>query len=170
MARTICSQCGEVYSDGRLDCPHCGHYRSVMPSKGDLVIGVVSALISIGLFALAKFWLGFALFAIIAAIISVIAIVWYRDAVERYNLSQRNPAAYQKLMIEKQKKLDENALQERQRESERFAKLPACPICGSKACVKRLSSTNRAVSVAAWGAASAKIGKQYECTRCKHFF
>lgn len=42
-----------------------------------------------------------------------------------------------------------------------------CPVCGSTN-IKRLSNLNRGVSVAAWGAASAKIGKQYECNKCKH--
>lgn len=42
-----------------------------------------------------------------------------------------------------------------------------CPVCNSTN-VKRLSNLNRGVSVAAWGVASSKIGKQYECNKCKH--
>lgn len=42
-----------------------------------------------------------------------------------------------------------------------------CPMCGSKK-VKKISNINRASSVAMLGAASSKIGKQYECDACKH--
>jgi len=44
-----------------------------------------------------------------------------------------------------------------------------CPMCGENA-GKRISTTNRAVSVAAVGLASAKIGKQYKCTSCNHMW
>ena len=91
-------------------------------------------------------------------------------SIEEYNLSQTDPAAYQKLREEQQQKYIETVSENQRREEERLSKLPPCPICGSKEHVKRLSSANRAVSVTAWGAASAKIGKQYECTRCKHYF
>lgn len=44
---------------------------------------------------------------------------------------------------------------------------PKCPRCG---CVntRRIGNINRATSVAFWGLASSKIGKQYECDNCKH--
>lgn len=42
-----------------------------------------------------------------------------------------------------------------------------CPICGSTN-VQRISDLNRAVSVGTMGLASSKIGKQYECKKCKH--
>lgn len=42
-----------------------------------------------------------------------------------------------------------------------------CPICGSTN-IRRISTLNRGVSVAAVGLASSKIGKQYECKSCKH--
>jgi hypothetical protein len=42
-----------------------------------------------------------------------------------------------------------------------------CPVCGSTN-IKRLSNLNRGISVELWGAASSKIGKQYECRKCKH--
>ena len=44
---------------------------------------------------------------------------------------------------------------------------PECPIC--KSCItRRISTTSRVASVAFWGLASSKIGKQYECLNCKH--
>ena len=42
-----------------------------------------------------------------------------------------------------------------------------CPICGSTE-TERISENNRAFSVAVFGLASSKIGKQYECKACKH--
>lgn len=42
-----------------------------------------------------------------------------------------------------------------------------CPMCGSKK-VRRISTANRAASVAVTGLASSKIGKQYECDNCHH--
>jgi len=44
---------------------------------------------------------------------------------------------------------------------------PVCPSCGSRN-TSRIGNINRAASVATWGLASSKIGKQYECKNCKH--
>ena len=44
-----------------------------------------------------------------------------------------------------------------------------CPVCGSKNTV-RITTTSRAVSIAAFGLASGKIGKQYKCNSCKHMW
>lgn len=56
----------------------------------------------------------------------------------------------------------------RKQQEEKQATLPACPICNSKENVKRISTLNRSFSVFFSGLASSKIGKQYECTHCKH--
>ncbi|MBQ4570263.1 MAG: hypothetical protein IJB21_01050 [Bacilli bacterium] len=42
-----------------------------------------------------------------------------------------------------------------------------CPMCNSKN-VKKISTVNRATSIAIFGLASNKINKQYECDNCKH--
>ena len=60
----------------------------------------------------------------------------------------------------------------RQRELEEQARREAvqhleCPLCGSIN-TRRISTLNRSVSVSAFGLASDKIGKQYECLNCKH--
>lgn len=44
---------------------------------------------------------------------------------------------------------------------------PQCPNCGSTN-TKQISNANRVASVAMWGLASSKIGKQYQCNRCNH--
>lgn len=46
---------------------------------------------------------------------------------------------------------------------------PVCPVCGGRN-TKRITTANRAVSVAAVGLASGKIGKQYQCLSCKHMW
>ena len=56
------------------------------------------------------------------------------------------------------------AAAERERE---LAKTPHCPVCNSQNII-RLSTMNRVLSIAAFGLASSKIGKQYECKNCKH--
>jgi len=42
-----------------------------------------------------------------------------------------------------------------------------CPVCGSTK-VNKISTANRVASVFAFGLASSKIGKQYQCLNCKH--
>ena len=44
---------------------------------------------------------------------------------------------------------------------------PECPMCKSHN-TRRISTANRALSIATVGLASSKIGKQYECINCKH--
>lgn len=44
---------------------------------------------------------------------------------------------------------------------------PQCPSCGS-ANIKKIDAFDRVTSIAFWGLASGKIGKQYECRSCRH--
>ena len=47
--------------------------------------------------------------------------------------------------------------------------IPRCPTCGCTN-IKKLDSLDRGLSVFAWGLASSKIGKQFECLnpKCKY--
>lgn len=82
------------------------------------------------------------------------------------------------LAAKKQELIDEGECQYREtpeyrkaeKEKERLSKLPFCPICGTKDGVKRIDAINCSVSVLARGLGSSKIGKQYECANCKHYF
>lgn len=47
--------------------------------------------------------------------------------------------------------------------------LPKCPICGSTN-LKKLSFTNKAISVGVFGLLSNKINKTWECKNCKSTF
>ena len=44
-----------------------------------------------------------------------------------------------------------------------------CPVCGGKD-INKISTVNRAASVAMVGIASNKIGKQYKCNKCGHLW
>ena len=46
-------------------------------------------------------------------------------------------------------------------------KIFCCPRCGSIS-IKDITTVKRAASVVAFGLASGKIGKQYECKNCHH--
>lgn len=94
-----------------------------------------------------------------------------------YELANEDFDAYQikkeQDRIDLNKKLAEQEKIKQEQEMEKQRKLdalPACPICGSKANVKRLTTLNRSASIAVVGLASGKIGKQYECTKCKHMW
>ena len=81
----------------------------------------------------------------------------YKDDAEKY--------------IEAQYKLQENRELEYElirqvRENQKKVGIK-CPNCKSDN-VSRISTASRAVSIAAVGLASGKIGKQYECRQCRH--
>ena len=68
------------------------------------------------------------------------------------------------------RKSDAEAIANRNRIAEERARKdtinhPVCPMCGSKNTMK-ISTVNRAASVAMVGVASSKIGKQYQCKAC----
>lgn len=117
-------------------------------------------------------WLGYILFGAFVGFIGVCIGVAYFDNVKKYKLAVSDYSAYQKLIKKEADAMDRytQMMEEnkQRQEAERLSTLPPCPICGSKKNVQRISNVNRAVSVAALGLASSKIGKQYECTHCKH--
>lgn len=71
--------------------------------------------------------------------------------------------------IEYQLKLNQFKLQQEQsdaiREQERVRNLPHCPTCGSTN-IKKITGTERAVSVIGLGIFSKKINKSYKCKHC----
>ncbi len=150
-----------------------------IPEKPKITIGLIAFfVIAFGLLVL--FWFSLPdLFAIIlfALDLFVIGTVAYLEINARYrfNLAKNDFDAYIRLLEEDKRKSEELSEKsakriaeiELQRKTE-LSKLPPCPICGSKNHVKRISTLNRSVSIATVGLASSKIGKQYECTHCKH--
>lgn len=77
-----------------------------------------------------------------------------------YELYPRDPDEYRKRIWEA-KKTAANM------EAQKWLNRPKCPHCGSNNIVS-LSTVDRAISIAAVGIASSKIGKQYKCKNCNH--
>ena len=71
----------------------------------------------------------------------------------------------QKELDEKLEEIDRNA--QAHKAAQHAYDHPECPMCKSHN-TRRISTANRAISVATVGLASSKIGKQYECFNCKH--
>lgn len=105
----------------------------------------------------------------------------YYHARKRYKLALQNYEEYERMIRNEEDELKriheeiERRTREREaevkaRKQEALEKLPVCPICGRKENVRRISTLNRSVSVAAFGLASSKIGKQYQCDYCNHLF
>lgn len=82
----------------------------------------------------------------------------YNKELEKYNLAKSDFEKYQKEVVKRQ--------EQRAREE---ALKPKCPQCNSTN-IEKISTTDRAVSVAMVGVASGKIGKQYKCKNCKHMW
>ena len=106
---------------------------------------------------------------IVTGILSVAFALGLKDTIRAKRLAEYNiqefinsnyGKAYKALLELEEKQRQEEAERKALEESKR----PICPVCGSKN-TKRLSTTNRAVSIAVVGLASDKIGKQYERTK-----
>lgn len=78
---------------------------------------------------------------------------------------------HEKDLIEYQLKLNQFKLQQEQsdviKEQERESNRPHCPTCGSTN-IKKITGTERAVSVIGLGIFSKKINKSYKCLKCKY--
>ncbi|MBR5571813.1 MAG: hypothetical protein IKV99_04140 [Oscillospiraceae bacterium] len=152
------------------------------PDKDLLKFGVIALVLAVVAFIGSRFFNGSfsagaavlytvcLMAAIILGLIAVFIISAYLYSYSDYERYQENPDEYFKHKEEQLEKADKQRRETQRQEEERLSKLPACPICGSKKNVKRISSASRAMSATAWGLGSVKIGKQYECTHCKHFF
>lgn len=79
-------------------------------------------------------------------------------------LVRRNFKEYEKKC---EKIAEQNAFYQAGQKAEWENTHPVCPSCGSRN-TSRIGNINRAASVATWGLASSKIGKQYECKNCKY--
>lgn len=107
-------------------------------------------------------------------------IIGFLKSLRLYKLANTDKEQYLKVLtdLERKEKQNDTTQDERIKNTQieiskmqsRLNHTPACPICGSKHHVVRISSLDRTVSTAVWGAASSSIGKQWECTSCNHKF
>lgn len=87
------------------------------------------------------------------------------DQMERdIQTASRSVEEYQKVL---DARLAYSQMQSEKLRAEEALKHPKCPNCGSTN-TQIISTLNRAVSIGTVGLASSKIGKQYECKKCKH--
>lgn len=92
----------------------------------------------------------------------IVAYSQYNSNVKDYERAQKDFEKFQKEELSKKK-------MQKEMEEYRQKNAPKCPMCGSIN-IEKISTTSRAVSVAAVGLASGKIGKQYKCKKCKHMW
>ena len=183
--------------DGKVFCPFCGFYfdgsgyttlrLTSKPTLKDLLWVIIPLAIAISFLKTGFFiypnngYLLYILIGIVFALGAIFGISLNISFWKDYRLALKDNRAFQKhcakQYAEMNKRLEEmeRTNKEREREKEaleldRLSKLPVCPICNSKASVKRISTLDRSVSATVWGLGSSKIGKQYECTHCKHYF
>ena len=120
--------------------------------------GILMVLLDIALFILAMMWTGRK--SALAEELSALEISWdeYEALMERRREQRKQFDAQQEAI--KQREREEQARKDAVQHLE-------CPLCGSMN-TQRISTLNRSISVTAFGLASDKIGKQYECKNCKH--
>lgn len=98
----------------------------------------------------------------------------YRQSPEAFaEYKAKRFAELQKIGQEQQQQYEDmkKRMEEEQREKQEAKnRVAPCPICGKTDKVVRVSTLNRSASVAAFGLASSKIGKQYHCKHCDHLF
>lgn len=185
-----CPYCGKEYVDSLRpekqlkECPFCQtNFETGLPPKPKFDGGVVAVL----LFGLFVFAIPFILcllatgsldymdgtgaaFHIAGLAICLFTIYKYGNRVALYNTALNNPKEYVSQVTAARKEDEEKTQKEIAERKERLARLPACPICGSKEYVERISNTDRSVEVAVWGLGASSVGKQFECRKCLHAF
>lgn len=134
-----------------------------MPSKPSIVqnifiFGIIFVpLMLLGL--LIPYRIGFWFFLIFWLIVAFSS---YNDNVKDYERAQQDFKKFQKEELSKRKiQLETEAYRQRN--------APKCPMCGSTN-IGKISPASRSLSIAAFGLASGKIGKQYKCNNCSHMW
>ena len=196
MALVKCPECGKEVSNSAEACPNCGygikqHFNKIkekqkqkqayqqkldsvqMPPKPEkiklsmgrwlliliwLILGIIFFLVGVssGMGGLAFVYLaggGMTFFVYYIAVLQD-----YNKDMEQYSRAVRDFDKYKREEIQKQ---ETKAIIE--------ASKPRCPHCNSTN-IEKISTVNRATSIAMTGLASGKIGKQYKCKNCKHMW
>lgn len=141
------------------------------PFPWESLIGVFFGLSAIFMFNIESMIAGF-FYSFLAFVLIVGGNSTYQDRKKIYETSLYDMEQAKKDAIEQQKKDKRDA----DMVTEKLVDIliPSsdgimCPICKKKT-GKKISTINRAVSVAAWGLASGKIAKQYKCSNCGHMW
>lgn len=130
--------------------------------KGWLIVGLFLILLSVFCIIMGAIEDGQAFIVVGNLISGVVCLVIgnnkFVEAKEKYAKAKLDFEQYKRDEIQRQDI-------EREKEMTKLKNTPICPTCGS-ADVKAIGTVNRAISVAAVGLASGKIGKQFECKDC----
>ena len=187
MALVKCPECGkENVSDSADTCPNCGfgiknyfekkkqtelnrrRYEEKLKNipKPEVPSFSWETFWTVGWFGFLGFIfgpvVGFTALLFFGIIAYLIARSDYKEALEKYQLAMTDFEKY------KRQELMEEQIRETRKAAEEAAK-PRCPQCNSTN-IEKISTVNRATSIAMTGLASNKIGKQYKCKDCKHMW
>lgn len=186
MALVKCPECGKEVSDSADACPNCGYgikeyyqnkkknelqrkiYEEKLnsiqkPDEPHIKWGELVALSWPGLLGfIFGAEVGFTTLILFFIFALVLTIGSYFESKKEYELALTDFEQY------KREELMRRTIQQ-VKESEKEAAKPRCPLCNSTN-VEKISTVNRATSIAMTGLASGKIGKQYKCKNCKHMW
>lgn len=136
----------------------------------NMIISVLVCLASFALAFLFGYW-GINLLIYLFVIISFGAFFVFCSFLGDRQIKVKDLAIAQTNYAEYKRILEQRAdAEERYRvaaQNSHSAAHPKCPSCGSTN-TKKIGNLNRTASVAMWGLASSKIGKQYQCNKCGH--
>lgn len=185
-----CPYCGKKYADAvrpekqLKECPFCEtNFETGLPPKPVFDTGMV-IVIFVGLIFIALPFIICALatgsikyvdaggipFWVIGIVICWFPIHLYDRQKGLYDDAINNPKEYAREVTERREKDESRTQKEIAERKEKLARLPACPICGSKEYVERISNVDRSVDVAVWGLGASSVGKQFVCRKCRHAF
>lgn len=182
-----CQYCGGKFADSlpsdkqMKQCPICHtDFKTGLPPKPELggriifiIIGVLFIAFPFIVCAAMSYWKmdGSVLpFFLIGAVLIILPLRGYSQENTLYDLAQKNKTEYVRQTTALREKREAATKKETAAREEKLAHLPACPICGSKEHVERITNTDRTVEVAVWGLGASSVGKQYECRKCRHAF
>lgn len=184
-----CCSCGATYNDSQPiteseNTQDEKHAEIKMPSKPSLSYGLLvagGAMLAGSIYTAIKFYAdGLEMDLLVTLLVVVLGAVGcfllyfeisaYLELCKLYKLAQVDFEEYARRWAKRIETFQRNKTELEQKRQEKLDKLPCCPICGKKDNVERISTLNRSASVATFGLASSKIGKQYQCKNCKHLF
>lgn len=188
----FCPHCGNQIDDNCLFCDYCkqefhmnnaddlircsSEQNSIFIKirqevKSWIIALLVCLALAIGFFVLvvvtlpSEFWMGVLLLLSFAFFyLSYKCFEAWRKWKNDLFLAQNNFVEYEQLCEQRKSDRRKEYVKERKQWEINH---PTCPVCFSRN-TYRISDVNRATSIAVWGLASSKIGKQYACNQCKH--
>lgn len=172
----------EVDDEKKPNEPKLFEYLNIFSGLNLAIVSIILLLFFITYISKAYIFVVLTALALVAGIGVIVFFVFigysdYESAVSLYNKQMTNWDEYKdnkkKKIINEYNSMAYNMAMYNQRETpfsyEKNESNLKCPICNSTD-VTRVTTMNRAASVAMVGIASGKIGKQYKCNNCNHLW